>query len=132
MFRHINSRAAILASYSQPLQDADDNEGNRSKAPRGLECGEQTNGCRRSTHDGERREESILAPNEIADPPKEERPERPHYKSHGESSQISDISESFVSGRIKLQRKDREQASKNVKVIRLDHRRSGDRQNQRQ
>src|SRR5258708_37701526 len=105
MFRHINSRAAILASYSQPLQDADDNEGNRSKPPRCLECGEQTNECRCSTHDAERREESILAPNEIADPPKKKRPQRPHYKSPRTSAQITHKRDMFLTRWITLQHK---------------------------
>src|SRR5260370_40405404 len=46
-------------------------------------------------------------------------------QSCGKSRQIRDISECVVSGRVKFQRKDRGQSSKNIKVVPLDHRTDG-------
>lgn len=121
-FGHIDRRATIFAPYRQPLKDADDNEGDGGKPADGLEGGKQTNDGRRSAHERERHKKRIFSPYEIADPPKEERPERPNHKSHGEGCQIGDVSKSFVTGWIKLLREDGCQAPKNEKVIPLDHR----------
>jgi hypothetical protein len=60
-------RAAPLAADRETLRDAEHDQDDRGPDPDGIEGGQEAYGGRRETHDGQRDDEVLLAPEPVAE-----------------------------------------------------------------
>src|SRR6267378_6106188 len=121
VFRNVDGSPAVLTANGKPLQRANKNENHGRNPPTRFETWKKPNqGCC-AAHNAERDEKSVLAANQIADPAKEQRPERPDHEADSERGKIRDVREGLIPGRIKFLGENGSKAAKDKKIIPLDH-----------
>jgi hypothetical protein len=119
---HVGGRAAVLAAERQPLQqpqqDEDHRRGDADPCVRGQEPDQEG----RDAHDHDGEQERVLAPDEVAEPSEDERPERAHGEARRERQQREDERGGGIDGGEELPADDRGERAVQVEVVPLEHR----------
>ena len=121
MFGHVSRRAAIFSAQRQPLQQAQCDENDwRGDAPCGV-IGQHTDDEGRYAHQHDGDEESVLAPNQIAQPSKHQGAEGTHGEARGKCQQRKDEGGRLVNAGEELLADDAGQRTVEVKVVPLEN-----------
>ena len=86
MLSDVGDGASVLTTQTQALQHPQAEEDEGSSHTNLVESRDQSNGTRRKSHAAQRHEERVLAANTIAEPPKQEGPERADQEPSREQS----------------------------------------------
>src|SRR6202041_3626894 len=104
------------------LQHTDQEQDDRREPSRSLERRQQADGEGGKAHDRESHQESVLAPDQIADATKKQCAKWPHQETDREGCEICDICEGVVAGRIKLGAENGRETAEDIKVVPLEDR----------
>src|SRR5205085_2422377 len=118
---NVDCGPAILATQSQSLQHADDNESDRRKYASFRISRHQADKESAATHEDERNQKCIFASHQVADSSKEKRSKGTHDKANRKSGQIRDVGECVISRREEFQGQNCCKTSKDIEVVPLDH-----------
>src|SRR5690349_5320724 len=110
MLGDVRDGAAVLSAETETLDEAqkEENEG-RGDADAGVARDDADQG-RGQAHAAQRDEEGVLAAHQIADPPENERTERPNQEADGEDRDGREERGDRIALREELDRQDRRQA----------------------
>ena len=118
----VDHGAAVFTAQCQSLQNAQRDEQDRcERAHRGVD-GQEANAERRSAHDDDGDHEGALAPDEVAEPAEDDRPDRPHDKANPEGQQREDEAEGGVQAAEELRGKDARHRPVEREVVPLENR----------
>jgi len=122
MFGDISGGAAIFTAEREPLNEAQQHKQDRRRNPdRGI-AGQHADEEGRGAHQAHGDQKGVLAPDEIADAPEDERTEWPYGKTRGKGRECENETGGFVDARKKLRRDDRREQAVEVEVIPFEHR----------
>src|SRR5205807_8806640 len=114
MLGDVSDGASILAAQAQALDHPQAEEDERSAQTDRLEGRDQANRPRAQTHSAERNEERVLAAHAVAQPSKEECPQRTDQESGGEQRNRAQQSRDRMGFFKELDRQDRSQAPEDI------------------
>src|SRR5277367_5886429 len=117
MFGDVDRGTAVLTAKSEPLQNANDQQRDRSEPSCGLIGRQQADDCRGATHNRQGDEKGVFAADQVSDTAEKERAEGSNEEADSEGGQVGDVGERLIAGRIKLGRKDGGQAAEDVEVV---------------
>jgi hypothetical protein len=125
---NVSDGAAVFSAEAQPLDHPQSEQHKRRRHPDRLVRRDQPDRPRAEAHAGQGDQERVLAADLIAEPPKQERPERADQKSGGEQRNRAQQRRDRVRFFEELDRQDGGQAAEDVEVKPLDDisRRRGD------
>ena len=121
MLGDIGRGAPIFAAQRQALEQAKEHEDDRRGDPDRGVAGQQADQEGRQPHDAHCHEEGVLAPDQVADPPEQDRPERSHREARGEGGEREDETGRLVDAREELRGDDRGEQPVEVEIIPFEH-----------
>ena len=129
MLGDIGRGAAIFATERQALQQSEQNEHDRRGDAHRRVARKQADAEGRQAHDRHRDEEGVLAADQVADPPEQDRAERADRETGREGGEREDEAGRLVDAREELRGDDRREQAVQVEIIPFEdgaERRRGD------
>ncbi|MNS59535.1 hypothetical protein D3C72_924950 [compost metagenome] len=121
MFGHIGCRTAVFTAQGQTLQQAQGDQDDWRRHANGRVTGQEAHHRCGNTHDHNRDEEGVFAPDHVAQPTEHNRSEWPHGKACGEGEQGKDKGRGLVDAGEEVLGDDRREGAVEVKVVPLEH-----------
>src|SRR6185437_2245049 len=120
MLGDVRDGAAVLSAEAEALDESEDEENEGGRDTDAGVARDDADQRRREAHAAQRDQKSVLAAHQIADPPENERTERPNQEPDGEDRDGREERCDRIALREELDRQDRRQAAEKVEVVPLD------------
>ena len=117
MLRDVGGRTAVFAAEREALQQAQNDQDDRSCDADGGCVREQADDEGRQAHDEDRDQEGVLAADDVTDAAEHDGAERTHEEAGGERQQREDVAGRRRIGAEELRADDRGERSVKIKII---------------